>query len=107
MDKKRRLEKIEKLEKTTPGQMLKYPNVDPSANELLIKYTIWKDIKVFSTFFDRLEEKWELLEDIEVGKVQIPRTPLVNHKMNVYLSIALEAERRFKQTYVETNDVRK
>jgi hypothetical protein len=86
--------------------MLKYPNKDPSANEMLVKYTIWKDIKVYSTWFDPFENDREIFEEIISGKVNIPRSPITNHKMNVYLSIALEAEKRFKNIYVDTNDIR-
>lgn len=107
MDSKKRDQRIEKMEKTLPHRVLEYPDKDPSVNEMLVKYTIWKDIKVFSTFFNQLEKKKNVLEDMENGKVQIARTPVHDHKMNVYLSIALEAERVFKQTYVNTDEIRK
>lgn len=107
IDKERRDEKIGQLEKNTPGQMLKYPNFDPSVNEMLVKYTIWKDLKVYSCFFDRLEKNAELFEDMRDGLDKIPRSEVTNHSMNVYVSIAIEAERRFKKIYVNTDDIRK
>jgi hypothetical protein len=72
MDRKRRNEKIDKLEQGMPGQYLKYPNIDPSANEMLVKYTIWKDIKVFSTFFHEFEKKKETFSQIQEGIIPIP-----------------------------------
>lgn len=107
IDKKRRDERVEKLDKHMPSRMLKYPNQDPSANEMLVKYTIWKDIKVYSTWFDPLEKDKQLFDEIIAGKVNIPRSPVTNHRLNVYLSIALEAEKRFKSIYVDTNEVRR
>lgn len=107
IDKKRREEKIDRLNKNLPAKMLKYPNQDPSANEMLVKYTIWKDIKVYSTWFDSLENDKEIFDEIISGKFNIPRSPVTNHRLNVYLSIALEAEKRFKSVYVSTNDIRK
>ena len=83
------------------GKMLKYPNKDPSANHMLVKYTIWKDIEVVSTFIERLQKNPELYADILAGKHEVPHTEIHNHRHNLYISIALEVERRLKKTYVE------
>jgi hypothetical protein len=69
MNNKRRNEKIEILEKNISGNVLRYPNKDPSANELLVKHTIWKDIQVSSCFFNRLEQEKELFEEMIDGKL--------------------------------------
>ena len=107
LDKKKREQRIKRLNSSLPSRMLKYPNQNPSANEMLVKYTIWKDIKVYSTLFGPLEDDKAMFDEIIQGKVNVPRTAITNHKLNVYLSIALEAERRLKTVYVDTNDIRR
>lgn len=93
--------RVEKLEKEF-HKMLKYPHKDPPASHMLVKYTIWKDIEVFSTFIDKINKTPELLGKIKQGKEQVPRSLIHNHQINVYISLALEVENRLKSIYVWT-----
>ena len=96
-----RNEKIEILEKKIK-KMLKYPNKDPPANRMLVDYTIWKDIRVYCVFANRFLDFPDLVDDIIVGKVNMPRAELHRHKLNKYISIALEVEDRYKRIFVKT-----
>ena len=77
-----------------------YPWKDPDASEMLMEYTIWPDIKVYSTFLEKINFNEDLKKDIKKGKIQVPRCQPTNMRLTTYISIALEAERVLKKVYV-------
>lgn len=91
--------KVEKVLSELPRRMLKYPVIAPGSCDILLHYTIWKDIEVFSTFMNQLVVP-EFKDKIVKGEMQVPRSPVDCHQPNTLASIALEAERVLKKTYV-------
>ena len=80
--------------------MLVYPKKDPSVNEMLVNYTIWKDIEVDCSWMHRIEKNTKLKNSIISGESKVPKTKVDNHKASLYISVALETERRLKNVFV-------
>lgn len=81
-------------------KMKAYPKKDPDAVEMLMEYTIWPEIKIYSTFLEKINYDPELKENIIKGKEQVPRCQIQNHRLTAFISVALEAERVLKHVYV-------
>lgn len=92
-------EKVVKTLSKLPENLKKFPKETPPADELLLEYTIWKDIKAYTTFRSKMTPDFEA--KIESGEVQVPRSPIDNHLLTNYASIALEAERVLQKIYVD------
>ena len=81
--------------------MLVYPDKDVSANEMLVDYTIWKDIDVYSTFLNNIDRRPGFKKSLLNGEYAFPRTRITNHKTSLSVSIALEVERRLKAVLID------
>lgn len=92
--------RIDKLEAELP-RMIKYPDSDVSANEMLTDYTIWQDIDVYSTFLNNIDRRPAFRKALINGEHGVPRSRITNHKTGLYISIALEAEKRMKSIFVD------
>jgi len=92
--------KINKIYDELPSRMKKYPmHKAPPAMEILLDYTIWKDIKAYSTFLSKLTP--EMKKKIELGQMQVPRSQLDFHRVPSQASVALEAERVLKNVFID------
>jgi hypothetical protein len=80
--------------------MKKYPLQDPSPTDMLLNYTIYPDIKLYSTFLYKLKDP-KFRDGVQTGKRQIPRNRLTYIQPNKYLTISLEAERVLKHVYID------
>lgn len=91
--------KLQKLKESLPKNLKKFPLKTPPADDILLDYTIWKDIKAYTTFRSLLTP--EMRKKICSGEMQVPRSQIDDHSITNYATIALEAERVLKNVYVE------
>jgi hypothetical protein len=92
-------EKLNKSLSKLPENLKQFPKDPPPADELLLDYTIWKDIKTYTTFRSKMTPEFKV--KLGSGEVQVPRSPIDDHMLTVYASIALEAERVLRKVYVD------
>lgn len=79
--------------------MKRYPRKNPNAITMLTDYTIWNDLVMFSvpfTYFHGDEE------ELTRSSTKFEKNRLHNLKINTMLTLALEAERVFKNIFVKT-----
>ena len=93
------MEKLQKLKSGLPSNLKKFPLETPPADDILLDYTIWKDIKAYTTFRSLITP--EMKKKIINGEMQVPRSQIDDHSITTYASIALEAERVLRNVYVE------
>lgn len=91
--------RLQKLKENLPKDLKKLPLQTPPADELLLEYTIWKDIKAYTTFRSLFTP--EMKKKIISGEMQVPRSQIDDHNITTYASIALEAERVLRNVYVD------
>lgn len=97
--------KVDKVYSEIPKKMKVYPKTAPSATEMLLDYTIYKDLRFYTTFLTKFTP--ELKASVEKGEVQVPRSPIEDHKTSDLVTLALEAERVLKNVYVDITQVKK
>lgn len=76
--------------------MKKYPRVNPDATSMLVDYTIWNDLKLYSIHPDYYYQH----ADTTLGRKYFKPSPIFNLRLNTKLNLALEAERVLKNVYV-------
>lgn len=82
-------------------KMKKYPtSEEPGAEALLVDYTIYPDIKLYSVphhfFYDQHTDPAQF-----TASHSFEKTKLRNVKLNTAISLSLEAERMLKNTFVK------
>jgi DnaJ domain len=97
--------KVDKVYSELPDKIKVYPKKAPSATDMLLDYTIYKDLRFYSTFLTKFTP--ELKSSVEKGEVQVPRSSIEDHKTSDLVTLALEAERVLKNIYVDITQVRK
>ena len=97
--------KVDKVYSEFPKKMKVYPQRAPSATEMLLDYTIYKDVKFYTTFLTKFTP--ELKTAVEKGEAEVPRCPIEDHKTSDLVTLALEAERVLKNVFVDVTQVKK
>ena len=76
--------------------MKKYPKENPDALSMLIDYTIWTDLHLYSVSHTHFYQPI----DGNLPKQHFKPSEISNTKLNTKLNLALEAERALKNVYV-------
>jgi len=99
-------EKLDKLLSQLPVTK-KYPLIEPSSTDMLLNYTIFPEIKIYSTFLHYYYDSPKLRDKVKKGSAQVPRTKLNYIKPNTLLTVSLEVERILQHIYIDVNTLKK
>lgn len=97
--------KIEKLLNTLP-RMKVYPREPPTAVDMVLNWSIYPDLKIYSTFLNPIVKDPILKSDLAKGKIEVPRVPLHFIKPNTLLTVSLECERVLKHIYIDIEELK-
>ena len=89
--------KVDKVYSEIPEKILKYPKPAPQTFEMLMDYTIWKDIKVY--FLPDLD--LDSYVTVSKAKSEMPRCQIDNIRESEYITFALEAERAMSHVLID------
>lgn len=90
--------KIDKIREELPAKILNHAKETPHAMDLLLDYTIWKDIKVYFSTSSNLknESPPAARRQLDLNRVRID-----NVRLSEMITFAVEAERAFQHVFVD------